>query len=385
MQSDIFSLFQFSTIEWILFGTLCLCFMMEMFFFIFLYKKPYSYERKRATQIIPDRELPPLSVIITSKNDSENLEKNLPFILEQDYPIFEVVVVNNASTDDTDMILNKLQLQYPRLYHTFVPTEAENINGKKRALTIGIKAAKYEHLVFTEPHCQPSSSQWLKAYGEAYVQGHDIILGISKFNIDKRVRTRTFILYENLIHTLQYIAMAIRKKPFMANGENMGYRKQHFFENKGFSSILHIEGGEDNVFINKTAKKKKTGVILSSESIINSSIIDNYSTWRILSDNYRHTKQFYKGVRSIVFDWEIFFTCFFYITYFLSTIIGIASCQYVLIAIPTLFFFIRIFTKLYIVNQTAKWLGLQKYNLNILFLDILHAVKKPSFSFFKKN
>ncbi|WP_298652099.1 glycosyltransferase, partial [uncultured Proteiniphilum sp.] len=143
-------LHQFSLREWILGGTLLLCFLIQLFFYLFLYKRPYNYQKKKVDISVPDEQLPAISVIVTSKNSAEELERNLPFIMEQDYPDFEVIVVNRGSTDDTDMVLKAAEQKYSRLYHTYVPAEADGVNEKKLALTLGIKAAKNDFLLFTE-------------------------------------------------------------------------------------------------------------------------------------------------------------------------------------------------------------------------------------------
>ena len=154
-----------SPLEWALYGGLLLFFAIQLFFYIGIYKRPYRYEKKRKEVDIPDDELPGISVIVTSKNDAEALKKNLPFILEQEYPNFEVVVVNSGSTDETDMVLKGAEQKYNNLYHTYVPEEADPVNEKKLALTLGIKAAKYDVLLFTEAYCKPSSPHWIRAYG----------------------------------------------------------------------------------------------------------------------------------------------------------------------------------------------------------------------------
>jgi len=134
------------------------------------YKKPYSYQSKKGEATVSENDLPPVSVVIVSKNDSENLAKHLPAILNQEYPDFEVVVVNMGSTDETDMVLKRLEQSYDNLYHTYVPQEAEEWNEKKLALTLGIKAAKNTILLFTEPYCKPVSNRWIKEFAAEFAR-----------------------------------------------------------------------------------------------------------------------------------------------------------------------------------------------------------------------
>src|SRR5690554_3258730 len=261
---DLFALYvdRLSPVEWTLYGSLLFFFLIQLFFYLRVYKRPYRYERKRDKPEIPDDQLPGISVIITSKNDAEALEKNLPYIMEQDYPNFEVIVVNSGSTDETDMVLKAAEQKYPGLYHTYVPAGADGVNEKKLALTLGIKAAKHEVLLFTEAYCKPCSSQWIREFGKEFSKGKEVVLGYSRIRFDRKTAMWRFIRYDNLVHHLKFLSMAIAGKPFMGIGRNMAYKKNLFFEQKGFSPILNIDGGEDDLFINRVARKKNTGEVL---------------------------------------------------------------------------------------------------------------------------
>lgn len=171
------SVFDFSIIDWIIVAALLLFFIIQLLFYFLLYKKPYSYQSKKGEATVSENDLPPVSVVIVSKNDSENLAKHLPAILNQEYPDFEVVVVNMGSTDETDMVLKRLEQSYDNLYHTYVPQEAEEWNEKKLALTLGIKAAKNNVLLFTEPYCRPVSNRWIKEFAAEFAEGKEVVLG----------------------------------------------------------------------------------------------------------------------------------------------------------------------------------------------------------------
>ena len=95
----------------------------------------------------------------------------------------------------------------------------------------------------------------------------------------------------------------------MGLGRNMAYKKALFFEQKGFSSILNIEGGEDDLFINRVGRKKKTGVVLSPAGITESGIVDSFSTWKALKSKYNYTKQLYEGFSAHLFGWETAYSC----------------------------------------------------------------------------
>lgn len=354
-------------------------FLVQLLFYFTVYDKPYRYEKKRPPHPLPDEKLPAISVIIPSKNNSEELEKNLPFILEQDYPDFEVVVVNSGSTDETDMVLKSAARKYPHLYHTYVPAEADSVNEKKLALTLGIKAAKNEILLFTEAYCKPCSPDWIREYGKAFAGGKEIVLGYNRLVIDRKVPMRTFIRFDNLIHHLKFLSMALLHKPFMGIGRNMAYRKELFFRYKGFSSILHIDGGEDDLYINRIATGTKTGVVLSPESMTETYGIDNFFTWRSLKSKYLFTKQFYKGLPPCLFSLETFTRYAFYLSVAAGVTVSLPACSWLLTGTALLLFLIRFGVQLIVLNRNSRLLDGAGYHINLLCYDLFQPLNNFRF------
>ena len=124
-----------------------------------LYRKLYTHSK----QAQGEGNTPPLSVIIVAKDSASDLRKNLPAILEQDYPDYEVIVIyDRADKDESEDVLKLLQDKYHHLYYTFIPDSARYISHKKLGVTMGIKASRHEWLVHTEANCLPSSNQWLR-------------------------------------------------------------------------------------------------------------------------------------------------------------------------------------------------------------------------------
>lgn len=369
----------FSIIEWSILGGLLLFFIIQFLFYFLLFKKPYVYEKKRIIKSVPDTDLPPISVVIVSKNESENLATTLPFILEQDYPNFEVVVVNSGSTDETDMLLTGLKQKYPHLYYTYIPKEAERLNEKKLALTVGIKAAKNDILIFTEAFCKPVSDKWIREFAIEFINGKDIVLGFCKYNIPGKVPMKRFIQYDNLVHSLKYLSMAIARKPFMGIGKNMAYRKEYFFREKGFSSFLNIDGGEDDLFINGIANKNNTAVVISPDSFTESNVVNNFATWRFIKSKYLYTKQFYKGARSFIFGWETFTKYSFYICLILAIQAGIHFNNFILLGIAILLFILRFCYQLFIINKNSKLFSSGVFHIDLLFLDIFQPFNNLRF------
>ncbi|MFA7583560.1 MAG: glycosyltransferase [Proteiniphilum sp.] len=379
MDALVFYADSLSLFEWISGGILFLSFLIQLCFYLFIYKKPYTHQRKQKGSSFPTDDLPGISVIVTSKNNSEELKKNLPFILEQDYPRFEVIVVNSGSTDETDMVLKAAELKYSHLYHTFVPEGADSINEKKLALTLGIKAAKYELLLFTEDFCKPCTPRWITTFGQEFAKGCDIVLGFNRINISKKVSSCKFILYDNLIHHLKFLSMAVLRKPFMGIGRNLAYKKELFFANKGYSSILNIEGGDDDLYINRIAPGKITNVLLSPDSLTEASGVNNFFIWRTLKSKHLYTKQLYKGFSAHFFALDTFSKYLFYATLTSCVILGIITPNYPLLTCASLLFIVRYWIQLVIINRSSKLFDGVAYHIDLILFDLFQPFNNMRF------
>ena len=202
----------------------------------------------------------PVSVIISARNEANNLTENLPLILEQNYPDFEVIVVNDCSLDDSENVLKEFQLKYPHLKMVTVTEHDRFKTGKKFALTMGIKAAKNEHLLFTDADCQPASADWISRMMASNFSGStEIVLGYSPY-----YRTsgflNSFIRFETLKTAINYLSAALAGNAYMGIGRNLAYTKTLFFKNKGFASHMHVLSGDDDLFVNQNATADNTAI-----------------------------------------------------------------------------------------------------------------------------
>lgn len=376
----VFSYFEsFSIIEWVLGASLLLLFLIQILYSIVLFRKPQAFVKKREEIFIDETELPGISVIVTSKNNSFELERNLPYFLNQNYPKYEVIVVNSGSTDDTDLILKAAEQKYPQLYHTFIPAGADEINEKKLAITLGVKAAKYDIVLFSDSYCRPTSNNWVREFGKEFTKGKDILLGYSKVIFTNKVGLGNFIRYDNLIHHLKFLSMAIAGKPFMGIGRNMAYKKELFFNNKGLSSVLGIDGGEDDLYINRISNRKNTGVVLSKESITETDSVDSFATWRSIKSKYLYTKQFYRGPANFILGLETITKQSFYLILLFSIAACIYFSNYILLGLSVLLFIIRFIILLLIINKNSVCFDSRKFHANLLFFDLVQPLSNMRF------
>ncbi|QCK14770.1 glycosyltransferase [Mangrovivirga cuniculi] len=217
---------------------------------------------------ISNEGLPPLSVIVAAHDEQENLKKLIPSILKQDYPEFELIIVNDRSKDQTKSILENYRND-TRISFINIDTPFPDRDPKKNALLQGIENAKYEHLIFTDADCRPVSDNWLSSYGQIYSgsPNTEVIIGYSPHFPTPGILGK-FIEFETTTTLLVYMGKAIKGKPYMAVGRNMSYTKSFFKQSGGFSSFINVTGGDDDIIINRYAKRNHTKVNTSPESAV---------------------------------------------------------------------------------------------------------------------
>ncbi|MEA3460239.1 MAG: glycosyltransferase [Bacteroidota bacterium] len=259
--------------HWIILAFFLIAFLFQMGIYLFVFLRFPLYRKKKGSESTPG-----ISVIICAKNEEKNLEHLLAHVLQQDYPEFEVVVVNDSSTDDTEQILVELATQFNHLRYTSIPADEKLKRGKKLALTIGLKSAKYDHVVLTDADCYPVSDHWLKRMASNFSDDHKIVLGYGGYERHKGL-LNTIIRYETTFTAIQYLSKAIIGRPYMGVGRNLAYEKALFFENKGFAGHYHLISGDDDLFVNENATRLNCAVEFSPESHTRSLPETSFRAW----------------------------------------------------------------------------------------------------------
>lgn len=236
----------------------------------------------------------PVSVIVCSRDEGAHLERNLPGVLVQDYPaLYEVIVVNDNSVDDSRFVLEEFEKRFKHLQVIGLAQEAKLIAGKKFPLSIGIKECKHDVVLLTDADCTPASEQWVTKMQEAYQPGIDVVLGYGAYYKEPGVLNK-LIRWETFHTALQYFGFALAGTPYMGVGRNLSYRKELFFRNKGFSAINNLPGGDDDLFINKVARKDNTAVVLDADAFTFSAPKKTWKDWMRQKTRHYSTGKYYK-------------------------------------------------------------------------------------------
>ena len=225
------------------------------------------YLAEATRDYLPEEALPGVSVVVYAHNDCENLERFLPLLLHQDYPDFDVVVVDDASFDGTHDLLSDLLPHFDNLRVTFAPQETRSLSRKKLSLTIGIKASQKEVVLHTNANCRVMSDQWLRTMMRNFVPGTDVVLGFSHYRYRKDTSAgRYFRVFDSVVTSLQWVGSTIKGKPYRGISDNLAYRRQLFFDHAGFSESLELRYGDDDVFVSTIATGDNTRLELAPES-----------------------------------------------------------------------------------------------------------------------
>ena len=268
----------------------CLVTLIQVFYYVFFYSRVAFFKEKSKQQ----SQQHPVSVIICARDEDENIARNLPGVLVQKYSsTHEVIVVNDNSVDDSKYILEELQKTFKFLQIVDLKQEAKLISGKKYPLSIGIKEAKHEIVLLTDADCVPASEFWIQKMQDAYVNGTEIVIGYGAYNKRPGLLNK-LIRFETFHSALQYLSFALAGNPYMGVGRNLSYKKDVFLRNKGFSSINHIPGGDDDLFINKVASKHNTRVVIDKDAITLSQPKRSFNEWLRQKTRHYSTARYYK-------------------------------------------------------------------------------------------
>jgi cellulose synthase/poly-beta-1,6-N-acetylglucosamine synthase-like glycosyltransferase len=299
-----------------LFWVLITVFLIQLLVNLLLFRRVAFYKSSLEPVGSPE----PISVIIAARNEAENIKKYLQTVLEQDYPEFEVIVINDQSWDKTGYRLEEIAASYPNLKIVTIDEHVNEFAGKKLALTLGAKAAIYDILVFTDADCEPASKLWLQYMAAPYRdQNIEIVIGYSPYQKTGGFLNK-FIRFETYLTALYYFSFALGGNPYMGVGRNLSYRKSLFFRKKGFAPYLKVSAGDDDLFVNLHSNAKNTKAVLNPSSFVNSSPKTTFQDWYRQKKRHLSVGKYYKSGhrRSLAFLWFAHFI--FYAAFVLGLI-----------------------------------------------------------------
>ncbi len=337
----------------ILFG---ISFIIQLGYYLIIFRKlPFSASKKKS------KFSKPVSIIICAKNEADNLSLFLPIIINQEYSKFEIVLVNDHSTDDTLKVMHSFKDKHANIIIVHLDDIHSNGN-KKNALTQGIKASNYEHLLLTDADCRANSTNWISEMTSCFSDKKRIVLGYGAYRKIENSWLNKLIRFETLHTAIQYFSYSKIGFTYMGVGRNIAYTKTDFLKVNGFKNHQHIKSGDDDLFINQVANNNNVNCSLKVGSFTISEPETSFKKW--LKQKRRHitTATSYKPVHQFLLG-----------LYYVSQVIFLFIGLFLMInsentALIYILFLVRILLQYLVFGLSAKKL---KENDLILFIPFL--------------
>ncbi len=348
--------------------TFCVVLLVQSYFYLFLFRRYTSGEQ--TTHV---NHASAVSIVISARNETENLKKLLPSLARQEYKAFEIILIDDGSTDSTYNEMLSFEKSHLKSNFTIkliriLPVDA---NGKKAALTKGILAAQNQYILLTDADCQPVSRQWITHMMTCFSQKTAIVLGYGAYEKIKKSFLNKLIRFETLMTALQYFSYALDGKPYMGVGRNLAYKKEVFIKAGGFTDHSQIKSGDDDLFVSQIATPNNTAICDHKDSFTLSKPHTHFNKW--IKQKRRHitTASHYRSETK-------FLLSVFYISQFsiyALLLVSILTKTFYLIIIPL--FLIRLIFWYVTIKKTANRLNEKDliafgplYEISIIFIQL---------------
>ncbi len=286
----------YSSQWWPLIAALFVALLIQLIYYWLIFSKFAFYN---AIKRPVNEKKEPVSVIVCAKNEYHNLVRFLPGMLEQEYPEYEVVVVNDASDDDTFYLLRELADKYPHLKLVNITQNLNFFKGKKFPLSIGIKSSKYDLVLLTDADCYPSGPGWIESMQSVFTGKTSIVLGYGAYAPQPGL-LNLLIRFDTLMVAVQYMSLALAGMPYMGVGRNLAYHKSLFFDIGGFVKHYKISSGDDDLFINQVASRSNTRIQPMQQAHTYSRSKQTFASWFRQKKRHLTTGRFYRTSHKIV-------------------------------------------------------------------------------------
>ena len=362
--------FEQAPLLFITLALLVLATLVQLFYYWLIYGKIAFFKQKNE-YVRSDQ---PVSVIVCARDEYYNLKENLPLLLSQDYSVFEVVVVNHGSEDETQYLLRDLAAEHPNLKIVSVPQDLNFFTGKKFPLSIGIKSASYDVLLFTDADCKPAGNQWLRRMAANFTEGTEIVIGYGAYSKAKSL-LNLLIRFDTTRVAMNYLSFARAGMPYMGVGRNMAYRKSLFYKQNGFISHYHIQSGDDDLFINKAATKNNLRIEIQADAHTISTPKSSFDHWLRQKRRHLMTGGYYKSTHKFALGLFAFTQALFWLT--AAGLLIMWYQPYIVLG----FVGLRLFSQLLVTGKVMNKLSEKGFLLLVPLFELFLMIISPFLAF----
>lgn len=332
-------------LDFVFYGFIVVVFIQAAYYLLIFSKFAFLKPKQESTKKIA------VSIIICAKNEVDNLQKFLPSVISQNYPDFEIVLINDASTDDTLEVMESFTALHKNIKIVDVKNTEAFWGNKKYALTLGIKASKNEYLLFTDADCKPLSEYWIHDMCAHFNDDISIVLGYGAYSKHKKSFLNKLIRFETLVTAVQYFSFSKVGIPYMGVGRNLAYTKTAFFKANGFIDHIKVRSGDDDLFVNQAATKSNTAICFTENSMTESNPKTSFESWIRQKRRHISTAQFYKTYHKFLLA---LFYCSQLLFWLFAILLLLATFKWYIVVVLFLFKFIIQYS---ILGAASKKLG----------------------------
>ncbi len=276
---------------WLFFGIGI--FVQAIYLLVIFGRVAFATDKETTTPSSQDEE--GVTVVVAAHNEFHHLKTLIPKLFEQDYSRFDVLIINDRSSDRTKRLLEEMMARYPKLRSVTIKYTPAHVTPKKFALTLGIKVAKNDVILLTDADCLPESNQWIrKMTAPVRLRKKTFAIGFSGYQKQEGF-LNTWIQFETLLTALFYMSFGLWGRPFMGIGRNLCYRKSFFMEVKAFRGIWHLEGGDDDLFVNQHASRRNASIVIDPAANTTSHPKTTRKEYLLQKKRHLHAGKYYRG------------------------------------------------------------------------------------------
>lgn len=324
---------------YILIGILCF----QALYYVVLYS---NIAFNGALKSKPNAQDTPVSVVVYIKDNETELPLFLEALVAQEYACFELVLVDNASEDESLALLEQFVAQHKFAKLVHVDNNEAFWGNKKYALTLGIKVTSYDTLLFTEPKAMPNSPYWIASMASHFTTRKQVVIAHTSLQKKKKSLSNKYARFQFFLKTLHNFVWVEMGKPFYGNSYNQAYKKSLFYQVNGFIKEMKVAHGDEQEFIRHIATKSNTALTIAPESM---NTIDLKTSWHSSfqiqrkNDLLLKRTNFFNQLKIRLYPFTILvsyilFTVLFLHLYQWEIVLGIFVLRYLI----TIFYFAKI-------------------------------------------
>jgi glycosyltransferase involved in cell wall biosynthesis len=267
----------------------------QLFYYLFFFTR-LAFYGKGANY---GNSMPGVTVLVCAWNERENLTELLPLLDAQEYPEFEVILLDDRSDDGSEEYIRSNIFKWKHIRYIRINDQFDHVTPKKYALTVGMKQAKFPIALMTDADCRPSSSHWITAMTSRVAPEKDIVLGFSPYFRNAGM-LNWFIRCETFYTAVQYLSFTLAGMTYMGVGRNILYKRSIFFANKGFYTHKSVYGGDDDIFLNEVSTSQNTTISIEEDSFVYSRPKTTWKDWYRQKQRHISVSKYYKPRNKIL-------------------------------------------------------------------------------------